>query len=332
MLKLFLAEPRGFCAGVERAIDIVDIALEVYGKPVYVNHEIVHNKWVVADFIKRGVIFIGDLKEVPDGANLVFSAHGVPPSLRELAKKKELNVVDATCPLVTKVHLEVHFFLKKGYHIFYIGHKGHQEVVGVLGEAPHELQLVTKVEDVANLPDPKKDKLIYLSQTTLSVTEVQEIIDALRKRFPTLEDPPASDICYATENRQQVVKKMAPDVDLFLVVGSQNSSNSNRMVDVAKEYGVEAYLIDTPDEIDEAWLKGKNKIGISSGASVPDHLVEDVINFLKEKGVESLDTYKDQEEDVLFVMPPEVRKFKGKSEKVDKLINKHLPERFKHDA
>lgn len=329
MLKLLLTEPRGFCAGVERAIDIVEIALEIYGAPVYVNHEIVHNKYVVEDFKERGAIFVESLDEIPDGSHLVFSAHGVPPELRQQAADKQLHVIDATCPLVTKVHLEVHHFLKKGYHIFYIGHKGHQEVIGVLGEAPDQLQLVTHIDDVAGLPEPEKENLIYLSQTTLSVSEINEIIDALKERWPNLQDPPAQDICYATENRQQAVRKVAPQCDLFIVVGSKNSSNSNRLVDVAKEYGIDAYLVDTPEELQEEWLVGKNHIGISSGASVPDHLVQDVMAFLKARGDHEISTFTDQEESVLFVMPPEIRKHKGHSDKVDSLIEKHLPKRFK---
>ncbi len=329
MLKLILANPRGYCAGVERAIDIVDIALEIHGAPIYVNHEIVHNKYVVENFKKRGAIFVESLDEIPDGSHLVFSAHGVPPELREKAKQKNLQVVDATCPLVTKVHLEVHHFLKKDYHIFYIGHKGHQEVIGVLGEAPNQLQLVTSVEDVDLLPEPEKDKLIFLSQTTLSVSEINSIIEKLKERWPRLESPPAQDICYATENRQQAVRKMSPDCDLVLVVGSKNSSNSNRLVDVAKEKGIDSYLVDFASEIQEEWLEGKKNIGISSGASVPEHLVQEVVEYLKQRGEHEVTTFTDQEESILFVMPPSITKHKGHSEKIDKLIQKHLPKRFK---
>ncbi|HZK32318.1 MAG TPA: 4-hydroxy-3-methylbut-2-enyl diphosphate reductase, partial [Corynebacterium sp.] len=284
--KVLLAAPRGYCAGVDRAVETVEKAIEEYGAPVYVRKEIVHNKYVVESLAQRGVIFVEEADEVPEGAHLVFSAHGVSPAVRDLAASRNLQTIDASCPLVTKVHREANRFDRDGYYILLIGHEGHEEVEGTAGEAPEVTYLVDGIEGVDKLPDfLAGEKLVWLSQTTLSVTETLDIVAKLRERFPHLENPPSDDICYATQNRQNAVREMAPDCDLVIVVGSQNSSNSVRLVEVALEFGAkDAHLVDYATEIDAAWLEGVSTIGITSGASVPEILVRDVLAWLAERG------------------------------------------------
>ena len=306
-MKALLASPRGFCAGVDRAIDVVEEALEIFGPPVYVRHEIVHNEHVVERLRRRGAVFTDDLADVPEGSVLIFSAHGVAPAVREEAKARHLRVVDATCPLVTKIHLEVHKFLKRGYGIFYIGHKGHVETEGTLGEAPGRLHLVVDVADVAALPDPPEEKLIYLTQTTLSIDETAEIVAALRARFPRLEDPPAGDICYATQNRQDAIKVLAPRADVVLVIGSQTSSNTKSLRQVAESLGTRAYLIGGPEDITDAMLAGAETIGVTSGASAPEDRVQGVLSELRERGVREVEEIKVREEDMVFTPPREMK-------------------------
>lgn len=306
MMKLFLAKPRGFCAGVVRAIDTVDIALEHFGTPLYVRKEIVHNQSVVEKFKNRGVEFIDRLEEVPSGNIVVFSAHGVSPQVRQEAKERNLKIVDATCPLVTKVHAEVHRYKKLGFSIVLIGHQDHDEVEGTLGEAPEIIQVVDTVEAVANLTVPDPDRVVALTQTTLSVDESKVMIAALRKRFPNLTTPPKDDICYATQNRQDAVKALVDKgVDLLLVVGSQNSSNSQRLCEVARALGVEAHLIDRASEIEKTWLEGKNCVGLTAGASAPEYLVEEVVQLLESLGAVSSELNL-IEEDVNFALPAEL--------------------------
>lgn len=303
---LLRVRPRGFCAGVVRAVDIVELALEAYGAPVYVHHEIVHNTYVVEQLRRRGAIFVESISEVPSGAVLVFSAHGVPPSVREEAKSRSLKVIDATCPLVTKVHLEALKFAREDRTIILIGHRDHQEIVGTSGEAPDRTIVVDSVEAVDALEVANPDKLAFLTQTTLSLYDTQEIVARLRQKFPKIVGPKSDDICYATQNRQEAVEQVAQDVDLILVVGSQNSSNSNRLVEVAKRRGVKAQLIDSALDIDAKWLNGVNSVGLTAGASAPEVLVEQVSQRLAEFG------YTDQRdldlirEDVRFTLPPEL--------------------------
>ncbi len=303
-MRVILAAPRGFCAGVDRAIEIVDIALEVYGPPIYVRHEIIHNEHVVRRLRDKGAIFTDDLADVPPGANLVFSAHGVSPAVRAEADARGLNVVDATCPLVTKIHLEVHKYLKRGYGIFYIGHRGHVETEGTLGEAPGRLILVCEESEVADLPAPPEEKLIYLTQTTLSIDETQGIVDALGRRFPRLEVPPTDDICYATQNRQDAVKALAREADVILVVGSQTSSNSRSLRQVAQMCGARAYLIDGRKNITNAMLDGARVVGVTAGASAPEDIVQGVISELRARGAAGVENLTLQEEDVAFKLPP----------------------------
>ncbi|HJD78970.1 4-hydroxy-3-methylbut-2-enyl diphosphate reductase [Corynebacterium pollutisoli] len=307
--KILLAAPRGYCAGVDRAVETVEKALEKYGAPVYVRKEIVHNRYVVDSLADRGAIFVDETDEVPEGAHLVFSAHGVSPAVHEEASRLNLQTLDATCPLVTKVHNEVKRFVRDGYQILFIGHEGHEEVEGTMGEAPGHTHLVDGVEGVDKLPDfPADQPLIWLSQTTLSVDETLEIVAALKRRFPDLQDPPSDDICYATQNRQVAVKAIAPKCDLMIVVGSQNSSNSKRLVEVALEAGADAgHLIDFAHQIDDAWLEGVDTIGISSGASVPEILVQDVLTYLAERGYGDVEEVTTAAETIVFALPRVLR-------------------------
>lgn len=280
-MKIFLAQPKGFCAGVDRAISIVERALEVYGRPIYVRHEIVHNRIVVESLKQRGAVFINDLSEVPDGATLVFSAHGVPRSVEEEAAKRQLLVFDATCPLVTKVHREVVRMHDEGYAVIMIGHRGHPEVEGTMGQLEDGMLLVETLEDVKRLAVPEGAKVGYVTQTTLSVDDSQEVASALKARFPHIAQPKKADICYATQNRQDAVKRLAEKVELVLVIGSSTSSNSNRLREVAERNGIPAYLIDTASDIDPRWLEGRSRIGITAGASAPAPLVDEVVQKLQ---------------------------------------------------
>lgn len=307
--KVLLAAPRGYCAGVDRAVETVEKAIEDYGAPVYVRKEIVHNKYVVDSLAKRGVIFVDEADEVPEGAHLVFSAHGVSPAVRELADSRNLQTIDASCPLVTKVHREANRFDRDGYYILLVGHEGHEEVEGTAGEAPEVTYLVDGIEGVDTLPDFLADeKLVWLSQTTLSVTETLDIVAKLRERFPHLENPPSDDICYATQNRQNAVRQMAPDCDLVIVVGSQNSSNSVRLVEVALEFGAkDSHLVDYAAEIDESWLDGVTTVGVTSGASVPEILVREVLDWLAERGYTDTEEIRTATETITFSLPREIR-------------------------
>lgn len=304
--KIVLLTPRGFCAGVVRAIDVVKIALETYGAPIYVRKEIVHNKHVVDELRELGAIFVEELEEAPAGARVIFSAHGVSPAVRTQAKSLNLNVIDATCPLVTKVHLEAVKFARKGYTIILIGHENHDEVIGTLGEAPDSMILVQTVEDVDKLVIPDEAKMAYLTQTTLSLDETSHIVKRLRERFPQVEGPHSQDICYATENRQVAVKAVAPLTDLLLVVGSRNSSNSQRLVEVCRKEGRPAYLVDDENDVKTEWFNGVNTVSITAGASAPEHLVERLIDFLRANGYGTLETLEVKEEDVRFSLPPEL--------------------------
>lgn len=307
--KVLLAAPRGYCAGVDRAVETVEKAIEDYGAPVYVRKEIVHNKYVVDSLAKRGVIFVDEADEVPEGAHLVFSAHGVSPAVRQLADSRNLQTIDASCPLVTKVHREANRFDRDGYYILLVGHEGHEEVEGTAGEAPEVTYLVDGIEGVDTLPDFLADeKLVWLSQTTLSVTETLDIVAKLRERFPHLENPPSDDICYATQNRQNAVRQMAPDCDLVIVVGSQNSSNSVRLVEVALEFGAkDSHLVDYAAEIDESWLDGVTTVGVTSGASVPEILVREVLDWLAERGYTDTEEIRTATETITFSLPREIR-------------------------
>ena len=304
--KVILLNPRGFCAGVVRAIDIVRIALETFGPPIYVRKEIVHNRFVVDELRTAGAVFVDEVTDVPEGARLIYSAHGVSPAVREEARKRKLRVIDATCPLVTKVHLEAVRFAKNGYTIVLIGHREHDEVIGTLGEAPESTVVVSNEEDVRRLQVPDPNRIAYLTQTTLSLDETAGIIAELRRRFPAVEGPPASDICYATQNRQEAVKEVAPECDLLLVVGSHNSSNSRRLVEVAKNAGAASYLIDDASEIRDQWLQNCRVIGVTAGASAPEHLVEEVLTALAERGFTQTEVRTVREEDVHFALPPEL--------------------------
>jgi 4-hydroxy-3-methylbut-2-enyl diphosphate reductase len=306
--RVLLAAPRGYCAGVDRAVQTVERALELHGAPVYVRKEIVHNQHVVATLRERGAIFVDETDEVPEGALVVFSAHGVAPIVHEEAAGRSLRTIDATCPLVTKVHNEARRFAAQDYDILLIGHEGHEEVVGTSGEAPDHIHLVDGPDDVANIQVRNPEHVVWLSQTTLSVDETVATVEKLRERFPALVDPPSDDICYATQNRQVAVKQMAAECDLFLVVGSRNSSNSVRLVEVAREYGARAgHLIDHAGEVDEAWLEGVHTIGVSSGASVPEVLVRGLLEFLAERGFADVQEVRSAEETLLFSLPKELR-------------------------
>lgn len=304
--KIILLTPRGFCAGVVRAIDVVKIALEMYGAPIYVRKEIVHNKHVVDELREAGAIFVEELEEVPAQARVIFSAHGVSPAVRAEAAERDLRVIDATCPLVTKVHLEAVKFARKGYSIVLIGHENHDEVVGTLGEAPEAMSLVSTVEDVDRLEVADPTKMAYLTQTTLSLDETSHIVKRLVERFPLIQGPHSQDICYATENRQVAVKAVAPLCDLLLVVGSKNSSNSQRLVEVCQNSGVPAYLVDDASDVKTEWLNGVQTVAITAGASAPEHLVEQIMEFLKGSGFGEVEELEVREEDVRFQLPPEL--------------------------
>ncbi|MFX0538338.1 4-hydroxy-3-methylbut-2-enyl diphosphate reductase [Ornithinimicrobium sp. Y1847] len=307
--RVLLAAPRGYCAGVDRAVVTVEKALELYGPPIYVRKEIVHNKHVVRTLEKRGAIFVDETNEVPEGARVIFSAHGVSPAVHEEARQLSLQTIDATCPLVTKVHREAVRFASEDYDILLVGHEGHEEVEGTAGEAPDHITLVESPEhvDAVEVRDP--DKVVWLSQTTLSVDETMETVRRLREKFPKLQDPPSDDICYATQNRQVAVKQMAAECDLMIVVGSQNSSNSKRLVEVALEYGTkDGHLVDYADEVQESWLEGVSTVGVTSGASVPEILVRDVLDWLAERGYEDVQAVTAAEESLLFALPTELRK------------------------
>ena len=302
--KVVLAKPRGFCAGVVRAIDIVERALDFFPPPIYVFHEIVHNRYVVENLSKRNVIFVESIDQIPDGAVCVFSAHGVSPQVVALAESKSLRVIDATCPLVTKVHFEAIRFSRDGYSLVLIGHPGHEEVEGTMGEAP--MQLVSSVEDVARLELPNPNRVMYLTQTTLSLDDVAEIIDALKKKFPGLTSPAKDDICYATQNRQNAVKEMSERVDVLLVVGSQNSSNSQRLCEVSTVGGTPAYLVNDEKEINPEWLKGATIVGVTAGASAPEELVIRVLEHLRAMGADEFEEQPGEDENVHFALPQEL--------------------------
>jgi 4-hydroxy-3-methylbut-2-enyl diphosphate reductase len=305
--KVLLASPRGYCAGVERAVETVEKALDLYGPPVYVRKQIVHNLHVVRDLEARGAVFVDEETEVPEGATVVFSAHGVAPSVHANAAERKLQTIDATCPLVTKVHVQARRYAAEGYTVVLIGHAGHEEVVGTMGEAPDAIVLVESVADVDRL-ELDTPKVAYVTQTTLSVDETGEIITALRARFPDIYAPKREDICYATSNRQWAVKEMLSEIDLLLVIGSRNSSNSNRLVEVARAGGVAAHLIDDESEIDETWMDGVGVVGVTSGASAPEKLVEGVCNWFRARGVEDIEAYRLVDEDVEFRLPVELRR------------------------
>jgi 4-hydroxy-3-methylbut-2-enyl diphosphate reductase len=307
--RVLLAAPRGYCAGVDRAVVAVEKALDLYGAPVYVRKQIVHNKHVVATLEKRGAIFVDETDEVPEGQTVVFSAHGVSPAVHQAAAARSLKTIDATCPLVTKVHHEVKRFAQEDLDILLIGHEGHEEVEGTAGEAPNNVFLVDGIDSIKDLKVRDENKVAWLSQTTLSVDETLQTVAALRKRFPNLMDPPSDDICYATQNRQVAIKQIAPQADLVIIVGSTNSSNSVRLVEVSLEYGAKAaYLVDFAEEVKEEWLEGVKTIGVSSGASVPEILVEDLLKWLAARGFGDVETVTAMEEHLLFAMPPELRK------------------------
>jgi len=308
MEKILLASPRGYCAGVDRAVQTVERALELHGAPVYVRKEIVHNKHVVSQLRDRGAVFVDDEREVPTGAVTVFSAHGVAPSVHANAAERGLRTIDATCPLVTKVHKEALKFARDGYTIVLVGHAGHEEVEGTMGEAPEHIVLVETEEDVDRLEIDNPDKVAYISQTTLSVDETRAIIGRLRERFPGAVGPRTDDICYATTNRQMAIKQLAAQCDLVLVIGSRNSSNSQRLVDVTRELGTEAHLIDHEGQVEESWLEGKRVLGITSGASAPEDLVQRLIDYFRARGTDEVAELEVISEDVRFMLPKTIRK------------------------
>jgi 4-hydroxy-3-methylbut-2-enyl diphosphate reductase len=303
---LLLLKPRGFCAGVVRAIDIVGIALETFGPPIYVRKEIVHNRFVVEELQGKGAIFVDSVDEVPNGERVIYSAHGVSPEVRAASKSRKLRVIDATCPLVTKVHVEAVKFAKEGYSLILIGHRDHDEVIGTLGEAPLVTQVVGSPEEVESLSVPDPHRVAYLTQTTLSLDETKDIISALQKKFPNIKGPAAQDICYATENRQQAVKHVVSDADLLLVVGSDNSSNSNRLVEVARNFSTRSHLIDSYRNIRPEWLEEVKTIALTAGASAPECLVEEVVKFLASKGFANVREIELMPENVRFGLPPEI--------------------------
>src|SRR3954447_1054687 len=307
--KIVLISPRGFCAGVVRAIDVVRIALDLYGGPIYVRKEIVHNRHVVDELRRAGAIFVEELSEVPAGARVIFSAHGVSPAVRSEAKQRSLQVIDATCPLVTKVHLEAVRFAKQGYTIILIGHRDHDEVTGTLGEAPDNTILVSDVEDVDRLQVKDPERMVYLTQTTLSLDETKDIVERLLERFPKIVGPKTQDICYATENRQLAVKAVAPLCQALLVVGSQNSSNSRRLVEVCQKAGVPAYLLDDCSEVHGAMLENVQTVAVTAGASAPEHLVQELISHLQHSGYSELEEAEIKEEDVRFTLPSDLESF-----------------------
>jgi 4-hydroxy-3-methylbut-2-enyl diphosphate reductase len=306
MKKILLLRPRGFCAGVVRAIDIVNIALDAFGAPIYVRKEIVHNRHVVEELSARGAIFVDSCSEVPPGSRIIFSAHGVSPQVRQQARDLKLRVIDATCPLVTKVHLEAVRFAREGYTILLIGHRHHDEVIGTLGEAPGQMMLLSTEEEAEKVQVPDARRVAYLTQTTLSLDEAAGIIRTLRRRFPEILGPAAKDICYATENRQRAVKAIVTQCDLLLVVGSSNSSNSNRLVEVAGNTGLRAYLIENERAVDLRWLESMQTVAVTAGASAPEHLVQRVVSFLQEHDFNELEELEVIEEGVRFALPPEL--------------------------
>jgi 4-hydroxy-3-methylbut-2-enyl diphosphate reductase len=306
--KLLLAAPRGYCAGVDRAVQTVERALELYGPPVYVRKEIVHNKHVVEQLRGRGAVFVEDEGEVPEGETVVFSAHGVAPSVHAGAAARGLKTIDATCPLVTKVHVEAKKFAAQGFTIVLIGHQGHEEVEGTMGEAPEHIVLIETEEDVDRLEVDDPDRIAYISQTTLSVDETSAIILKLRERFPNITGPRTDDICYATTNRQMAVRQMAPHCDLVLVIGSRNSSNSNRLVEVARDHGAESHLIDNESQVQEEWLEGKRVVGITSGASAPEELVKRLVTWFQSRGTTDVEEFDVIQEDVRFMLPKDIRR------------------------
>ncbi|MBK5231840.1 MAG: 4-hydroxy-3-methylbut-2-enyl diphosphate reductase [Thermoleophilia bacterium] len=305
--RVILAAPRGYCAGVDRAVQTVERALEKHGAPIYVRKEIVHNKHVVEELSERGAVFVEEETEIPEGEMVVFSAHGVSPAVHENAKSRNLQTIDATCPLVTKVHVEARKFAADGYTIVMVGHEGHEEVEGTMGEAPESIVLVQTVEEVDRLELDDPDHVALITQTTLSVDETAEIISRLRERFPGIVTAKGEDICYATTNRQIAVKQLAKQCDLVLVIGSTNSSNSNRLVEVAREYGSESFLIDNHTQVEDAWLDGIETVGITSGASAPEELVEDLVQSFRDRGVEDVSELRTVEESVRFMLPKEIR-------------------------
>ncbi len=305
--RLLLAAPRGYCAGVDRAVQTVEHALEMHGAPVYVRKEIVHNKHVVAELTKRGAVFVEEETEVPEGALVVFSAHGVAPSVHVNSAKRNLRTIDATCPLVTKVHVEARRFAEEGYAIILVGHDGHEEVEGTTGEAPDSIHLVESAEDVDALQIEDPDRVAMITQTTLSVDETADIIARIREKFPMIRTPKSDDICYATTNRQLAVKQLAKECDLVLVVGSKNSSNSNRLVDVTRDLGTASYLIDHAGEVQEEWLEGVDVVGITSGASAPEVLVTALVDFFRERGTTDVSELRAMDEDVRFMLPKKIR-------------------------
>jgi 4-hydroxy-3-methylbut-2-en-1-yl diphosphate reductase len=302
--RVLLLKPRGFCAGVVRAIDIVQIALDTFGAPIYVRKEIVHNSYVVNDLAKKGAIFVNELDEVPEGARVIYSAHGVSPAVRNRARERGLKVIDATCPLVTKVHVEAIKFARQGYSLVLVGHRDHEEVEGTQGEAPDVTQVVSTVQEVEALVVPDPDKVAYLTQTTLSLDEARYMIEALKKKFPNIVGPHAQDICYATENRQTAVKNVAHGADLVLVVGSRNSSNSNRLVEVSRNLGTNSFLIDKAEDIRPEWLDNAGSVAVTAGASAPEVLVKDVVVYLQTKGYGSVEEVEVMPENVRFGLPP----------------------------
>ena len=302
-LEILLAQPRGFCAGVDRAIEIVELAIKLFGAPIYVRHEIVHNAYVVADLRKKGAIFIEELTDVPEGSTLIFSAHGVSKAVRAEAEARGLRVFDATCPLVTKVHMEVAKMRQEGFDIVMIGHKGHPEVEGTMGQSGEGMHLVEDIDDVQKLDLRDPNRIAYVTQTTLSVDDASAIIDALKRKYPSVKEPKKQDICYATQNRQDAVKFLAPQCDVVIVVGSPNSSNSSRLREVAERSGIPAYMVDSPAQIDPAWLEGKKRIGVTAGASAPEVLAQAVIERLRELGVRSVRSLEGIEETISFPLP-----------------------------
>ena len=305
--KVVLAAPRGYCAGVDRAVQTVERALDLHGAPIYVRKEIVHNKHVVQELSTRGAIFVEEETEVPEGEMVVFSAHGVAPAVHENAERRELRTIDATCPLVTKVHVEARKFAADGYTIILIGHEGHEEVEGTTGEAPDSIVLVQTAEEVDDLDVPDPERVAFITQTTLSVNETAEIIARLREKFPAIASPKSDDICYATTNRQIAVKQLARECELVLVIGSTNSSNSNRLVEVAREHGADSHLIDNHTQVQEEWLDGVETVGITSGASAPEELVADLVEFFRERGASDVSELRTVDEDVRFMLPKEIR-------------------------
>lgn len=312
-MKVIVARPRGVCAGVERAVKIVELALERFGAPIFVRKEIVHNRHIVERLRGQGAVFVEELSEVPEDAIVIFSAHGISPAVREEAQRRSLRTIDATCPLVSKVHLEVLRFVERDYNLVLIGHEGHDEVVGTLGHAPESITLVTDVRDAETVELPRDRPLVVLTQTTLSVDDTRRIMDVLRDRFPELETPRAKDICYATQNRQSAVKALSDEVDLLLVVGSQNSSNAKRLVEVGKSRGVPGHLVDSAEEIDPDWLKGVKAVGVTSGASTPEELVQGVIERLKRLGAGEVETSTTVEENVVFTLPTELQEWTARA-------------------